>query len=434
MRGLRIAAAGALGAAALLLAGCGPDAEPPTADAAAAAPPATAETPAYAAAFAPLGPAALGAVDTLATGLEVPWDVDFAPDGRIFVTERTGRIRVIRDGRLEPEPWAEMSVFADDSNLRPESGLMGIALAPDFARTGHVYVVGTFPRAWELPPFPLLDPLYRRIAGRLSPERGHRWENRVYRLTDRQGRGAEPELLIDDLPASHYHAGGALDFGPDGMLYLTTGESGRTPAAQDPRSLVGKVLRYRPDGGLPADNPDPESPVWALGFRNPQGLAWHPRTGELFVTEHGPSFLPSDGGRSGNDELNLVVAGGNYGWPVEAGRAGAPAFQEPLLVWHLPPIAPASLDFARGGAWDGALLVAGLRGQTLQRVTLEPGPGGRGWRAAAAEPLLQGELGRVRRVRTGPDGALYLTTSNRDGRGDPRPTDDLLLRIRPASR
>lgn len=183
------------------------------------------------------------ALDTIASGLQVPWDVAFAPGGRIFVTERAGRIRVVENGILRPEPWAVLPVAR-----RSEMGLMGIALAPDFAANSHVYVVGTFD------------------AG----EEGT--QNRVYRLTDREGRGAEPAVILDGIPAARYHAGAALRFGPDGMLYLSSGDATRPGNSQDTASLSGKVLRMRPDGGIPADNPVTGSYVYARGVRNPQGL------------------------------------------------------------------------------------------------------------------------------------------------------------------
>ncbi|HEX8363461.1 MAG TPA: PQQ-dependent sugar dehydrogenase [Longimicrobium sp.] len=339
------------------------------------------------------------ALDTVARGLQVPWDMAFAPDGRIFVTERPGRIRVIENGVLRAEPWAVLDVAR-----RSELGLMGIALAPDFARSGHVYVVGSFP------------------AG------DGRSENRVYRLTERGRRGVDRTLVLGGMRVARYHAGAALRFGPDGMLYLSTGDATRPGEAQDTASLLGKVLRMRPDGGAPADNPRPGSRVYALGVRNPQGLAWHPDTRELFAPDHGPTRLPREFLRAGRDELNVIHPGANYGWPGAAGNQGGPAFTRPLVEWT-PAVAPAALAFHPGGSlpWRGDALVATLRGQALLRVVLRRGPGG--WRAVAQEPLFHRQLGRIRAVAVAPDGSVYFTTSNRDGRGAPRPGDDLLLRI-----
>lgn len=353
----------------------------------------------------PAAPPTLGvALDTVVSGLRVPWDLAFAPDGRIFLTERAGWIRVIQEGILRPEPWATLDVAR-----RSEMGLMGIALAPDFARTGHVYVVGTF------------------AAG------NDRTENRIYRLTERDGRGVEPRLVLSGIPAARYHAGAALRFGPDGMLYLTTGDATRPHRAQDGASLAGKVLRMRPDGGVPVDNPTPGSRVLALGVRNPQGLAWHPRTGELFAPDHGPTRLPREWFRAGRDELNVIRPGGNYGWPHAAGDQGGDEYLRPLVEWT-PAIAPGAMAFYTGDAfpWRDNAFVAALRGRALLRIVLERGPETRRtWRAAAVEPLFRGELGRLRAVVMGPDGHLYFTTSNHDGRGEPSAGDDLLLRIVP---
>lgn len=341
------------------------------------------------------------ALDTVARGLEVPWDLAFAPDGRIFVTERAGRIRVIENGVLRPEPWATLDV-----SRRSETGLMGIALAPDFARSGHVYVVGAFPT-------------------------GDGPENRVYRFTERDGRGTDARLIIGGITAARYHAGAALRFGPDGMLYLTTGDATRPGRAQDPASLNGKVLRIRPDGGIPADNPVQGSYVYALGVRNPQGLAWHPSAGALFSPDHGPTRLPQEWFRAGRDELNVILPGGNYGWPRAAGDQGGDDYLLPLVEWT-PAIAPGAVAFYAGDEfpWRDNAFVAALRGKQLLRVVVERAPGEQiGWRAVASESLFEGALGRIRAVAMGPDGHLYFTTSNRDGRGDPSPGDDLLLRI-----
>lgn len=351
----------------------------------------------------PAAPTRGVAVDTVARGLEVPWGIAFAPDGRIFVSERAGRIRVVENGALRPEPWAVLDVLR-----RSEMGLMGIALAPDFARSGAVYVVGTF------------------AAGEDEAE------DRVYRLTERDGRGVEPHLVLGGIPAARYHAGAALAFGPDGMLYLSTGDATSPRDAQDPGSLSGKVLRVRPDGGIPDDNPVRGSPVYARGVRNPQGLAWHPETGHLFAPDHGPTWLPQEWFRWGRDELNVILPGGNYGWPEVAGDLGGDEFIRPLVEWT-PAIAPAAMAFDRGDvfpAWRGNAFVAALKGERLLRVVLRRAPHARtGWRAVAVEDILPGRLGRIRAVALGPDGHLYFSTSNRDGRGERRPGDDLLLRV-----
>jgi glucose/arabinose dehydrogenase len=345
------------------------------------------------------------ALDTVATGLEVPWALDFAPDGRIFISERPGRIRVVEEGILRPEAWATFDVAN-----RSEMGLMGIALAPDFAESGHLFVVGTFPT-----------------------QDGGGTENRVYRLTDRDGKGVDQRLILGGIPAARFHAGAALAFGPDGMLYLTAGDALDPGDSQDPGSLAGKVLRIRPDGGIPADNPIPGSPVYALGVRNSQGLSWHPDTGDLFAADHGPSGLPKEWFRRGRDELNVIRAGQNYGWPEASGMQDGDEYMLPLVEWT-PAIAPGAIVFYTGDdfPWKGNVFIAELKGRQLLRVVLEQAPAEQtGWRAVREEPLFAREFGRIRAVRMGPDGYLYFTTSNHDGRGDPVPTDDLLLRIVP---
>jgi glucose/arabinose dehydrogenase len=340
-------------------------------------------------------------VEIVASDLEVPWALAFAPDGRIFFTERPGRIRVIERGRLRATPWAEVDVVSSS-----ETGLMGIALAPDFATSRHLYVVGTF-----------------RSGGDLL--------NRVIRFTESNGSGVMPLTIIDGLPANNVHAGGAVAFGPDEMLYITAGDAQEPSSAQDVRLLGGKILRYTPEGRIPADNPYPGSPVWALGVRNPQGLAWDPIRRELFATEHGPSGGNSEGGRTGHDELNRIERASNYGWPNVIGSEGN-RFTPPVAVWT-PAIAPNGIAFYTGTAipeWRNNIFVGGLRGQQLRRIVVEEAPGTpAGWRATREEPLFKDEYGRIRLVAMGPDGNLYFGTSNRDGRGSPSAEDDRIFRI-----
>lgn len=355
-----------------------------------------------------------GDLDTLATGLDVPWAIDVAPDGRVFVTERTGRIRVIQDGELRAEPWAELDVVPP--SFRSEGGLLGLALGPDFGETGHVYVVGTF-------------------------YTGERLENRVVRFTERDGRGVGDTVIVDGLPgpetgpeterAIHTHVGGALTFGPDGALYVTTGDATYPERAQDTASFAGKVLRYRPDGSVPADNPLPGSPVYALGVRNPQGLAWLP-DGGLAATEHGPSELSweSYSGWFG-DELNVLRPGGNYGWPRVAGSDTTGAYLPPLVEWS-PSIAPAGLVAYPRSDSSVELLVASLRNQHVRVVKVkrrDEAPVG--WTATGSREVLEGTVGRIRALAVGPDGSLYFSSSNRDGRGQPGPGDDRVFRFTP---
>jgi len=217
------------------------------------------------------------APEVVASGLVIPWALQFAPDGRIFFTERPGRIRVIQDGVLLSAPWATLPV----ANWRA-AGLSGLGLHPDFENNRYVFVVGTFFEA------------------------DSSLVNRVIRFREEDGRGVDPTVILDDLPSIDTHAGGAFGFGPDGLLYLAMGDNERIDEVQDPDTPTGKILRFGSDGSVPEDNPIPGSLVYALGVRNPQGFAWHPEDAVLFATEHGPSGFPSEGGREDQDELNSM--------------------------------------------------------------------------------------------------------------------------------
>lgn len=340
--------------------------------------------------------------ETVTTGLYVPWAMAFAPDGRVFVTERPGRIRALTNWKLDAQPWAKVDVVASG-----ETGLMGIALSPSFARDRFVYVAGTFLKNDHL-------------------------INRVIRYTERAGKGADPRVLIDDIPAMEVHAGTAIAFGPDGMLYVATGDAGTPDNAAKTTSLAGKILRYTPEGGIPRDNPFPDSPVFALGVRNVQGLAWD-GNGQLFVTDHGPSGFPDERFRRNHDELNAVSRGRNYGWPAEAGFSDNRSYISPLTDWS-PAIAPAGVAIYKGAhqAWRGSAFAAGLRGRQLRRIQLEADRRvASGWRAVQEEVLFEDQLGRLRAVAMGPDGYIYFTTSNWDGRGSPGKQDDRILRLLP---
>jgi glucose/arabinose dehydrogenase len=322
------------------------------------------------------------------------------------VSERYGRIRVIEGGTLREDPWASVAVVANG-----ETGLMGIALAPDFATTRDLYAVATFARGDDL-------------------------VNRVLRFTEVDGRGAGPVTILDGIPAAKFHAGDAIAFGPDGMLYVATGDARQPRDAQDARSLAGKVLRMRRDGSVPPDNPVAGSLVYASGVRNTQGLTWDPATREAFATDHGPSGFPNELLRRDRDELNVVRAGANLGWPTVAGRSSDARFTPPLVDWSDPGIAPAGIAVYAGpfDAWRGSVFVAALKGEQMRRVSIVRDTTVRpGWRVVSDEPMLVGAYGRLRAVAMGPDGMIYFTTSNRDGRGVPRAGDDHLLRLRPGA-
>ncbi|MEX2045640.1 MAG: PQQ-dependent sugar dehydrogenase, partial [Chloroflexota bacterium] len=281
-----------------------------------------------------------------------------------------------------------------------ERGLLGIALDPDFARTGFVY-------------------LYYSYAGA-----GGATLNRLVRIRDASGAGTDETTLLDNIPGSSNHDGGRIAFGPDGKLYVATGDGEQQARAQDLRSLGGKILRLEKDGTVPSDNPFPGSHVYSLGHRNVQGLAFQPDTGVLYQTEHGPSGFPP---ACCQDEVNRIEAGANYGWPLVTGKPGDQRFRDAIVssgafdTW-----APSGAAFAtRPGPLRGSLLFATLRGQHLRRVVLTPDGGG----VAFEERLLVNRYGRLRDVYELASGEFLVLTSNRDGRGRPAADDDRILLV-----
>ena len=348
-----------------------------------------------------VGAAVVVSVSALVTGLEIPWAVDLAPDGRLFVTERPGRVRIVRiagnTATLQPEPWATVQARASTNT---ERGLLGIALDPQFSANGFIY-------------------LYYSYRGP-----GTSTLNRLVRLRDANGVGVEETVLRDAIPGGEQHDGGRLRFGPDGKLYLTVGDGEVDARAQDDRSPNGKVLRMNSDGSIPSDNPFGGSAVWSLGHRNPQGIAWHPDTGALYETEHGPSgVFPL----CCQDEVNLIEKGKNYGWPIVTGQPRDARYADPL-VWsgRTDTWAPSGATFiTKPGPLRGSFLFAALRGTHLHRVVF--GPDGRS--VAFEERLLVNEYGRLRDVFELPNGQLLVLTSNRDARGRAAPTDDRILLV-----
>ena len=343
-------------------------------------------------------------------GLEVPWSLVFLPDGRALVSERPGRIRLIRDGVLQEEPYAVLAAVEGGKGLigfilelavGGEGGLMGLALHPDFPEEPYLYAMHT----------------YRGPDG---------VKNRVIRLEDRGDHGRFDKVIIENIPGGLNHNGGRIAFGPDGMLYVTTGETFEAQLAADLNSLGGKILRLTPEGKVPEDNPFPDSPVYSFGHRNPQGLAWHPETGQLFASEHGPS---GEFGLRAHDEINMIRPGGNYGWPNVVGAPGLKPYADPLVVWKETAVPLAGMAF-----YDGDLFVAVLGRGALIRISLaQLGPGYRVERIERwfAQAPHETRLGRIRDVVAAPDGRLYFLTSNRDGRGSPRPGDDKIYRLEP---
>ena len=329
-------------------------------------------------------------VETVAEDLEVPWAIAFSPDGRIFVTERVGKLRVIEDGVLNPEPVKILDVGFG------EGGLLGIALDPNFEENHYLYLYYT----------------YNEFLSTF---------NKVARFTESDNRLSEEKILLDKIPGASYHDGGRIKFGPDGKLYITTGEAGIVANAQDLNSLGGKILRINSDGSIPNDNPFPNSPVYSLGHRNPQGLDWDPITRKLVASEHG---------QSAHDEVNVIESGKNYGWPEVIGDETDPKYQSPLLHTGTETWAPSGAVFYNSKnipEWENKYFIATLRGNHLRMLDLELGEN----QVLSSKALFVGEFGRLRDASIGPDGNLYLLTSNRDGRGSPAPNDDRILRVIP---
>lgn len=368
-------------------------------------------------------------VDTLARDLEVPWAIAPLPDGRLLVTERTGRVVLVHPELQRQSIWATIDVYAQDPGIGPETGLMGIAIPSDFATTKDVFLVATTWRSAGDRHRSLPTRLWRRLAALADETAALRYENQVLRFRDSLGRGTYTARVIDKLPTAYYHAGGGLAFGPDGHLYLTQGDAMLPDLVAGRRSTLARVLRYARNGTVPADNPTAGDPTWATGLRNAQALAWLPDS-TLLVTEHGPSGMPQESGRRGHDELNLVPPGADFGWPRSLGADAAPGVTRPLFTWR-DAIAPAGVALYQGPVvqWHGSVIVAGLRG-SLERLQLARLPGG--WGVVARQQLFGPDaFGRLRAVAVDNKGRILITTSNRDVRGIARRGDDLLVRLTP---
>ena len=329
----------------------------------------------------PAGPVEVE-VSTLVSGLEVPWGLAFLPDGRALVTERdSGRLLAVdNEGNVE-----EIQRIPEGGS--GEAGLLGLALSPNYQQDGYVYAYYTTAE-----------------------------DNRVIRFR----LGEEPEPILTGIPDNVYHDGGRIAFGPDGMLYVATGDAGDVQLSQDVDSLAGKILRLNPDGSVPDDNPFPNSLVYSYGHRNVQGLTWD-QEGQLFASEFGQDAY---------DEVNLIQPGGNYGWPEVEGEGGEPDYIDPVAVFSTDEASPSGAGIPVDSAipqWNGDFLMAALRGETLWRLELSPDG-----TVSETEQLLQGDYGRLRHVAQAPDGSIWVLTNNRDGRGNPVPEDDRILRLAPA--
>lgn len=311
--------------------------------------------------------------EVVTTGLEVPWGLDFLPDGDALVTlrDRAEVLRVTPDGDL-----TTLGTIADVT-ADGEGGLLGLAVSPEFETDATIY-------------------LYFTTAT----------DNRVQAFTVENDTITPGEVILAEIPRASFHNGGQIRFGPDDHLYIGTGDAGDMSLSQDTSSLAGKILRIGADGEIPADNPDPDSAMWSLGHRNVQGMAWDAE-GQMFASEFGQDDF---------DELNLIEPGENYGWPEVEGVGGAGDFVDPLLVWTPAQASPSGIAIA-----DGAVWMAALRGESLWQVPLigvdevgEP------------ERFFEGDYGRLRTAVAAPDGRLWVLTNNTSG-GDPSADDDQFI-------
>lgn len=338
----------------------------------------------------PSGPPTVDVVEAsdVATGLAVPWGLAFLADGSALVTLRDeARVVLVGpDGSVQDVAGPGAEALADVVAPRGEGGLLGVAVLDESDGAADVA-------------------LYATTAD----------DNRVLRGTLTGTTLGDLTPVLTGIPRAGNHDGGRLAVGPDGFLYVSTGDAGRPDVAQDPGSLGGKILRVTPDGAPAPGNPDPASPVWSLGHRNVQGIGWSP-DGRMFASEFGQNTW---------DELNVIEPGGNYGWPVVEGAGGADrGFVEPVATWATSDASPSGL-----GVTDEGVYLAGLRGERLWRLPLLPVAAEPGAGVGAPHALLAGEHGRLRAVEPAPDGSLWVLTNNTDGRGDPRGGDDRVLRV-----
>lgn len=311
----------------------------------------------------------------MATGLVAPWGVDFLPDGTALVTERdTTKILAVKDGSVRTVGQL------DAAQPSGEAGLLGLAVSPEYADDSLVFAYFTSPV-----------------------------DNRVVKMTFDGRKLGPPQVVLDGIPSGFIHDGGRLEFGPDGHLYVSTGETGEEQLAQDPWSLGGKILRITTDGKPAPGNPVKGSPVWTMGHRNVQGLAFDEQD-RLWASEFGASTW---------DELNRIEKARNYGWPVVEGKGDLEEYRNPFAQWRTAEASPSGLAYL-----DGSLWMASLRGERLWRVPVNEN-------GAIEEPedYFVGDYGRLRTVVAAPDGNLWVSTSNKDGRGTPGPKDDQILEI-----
>lgn len=319
-------------------------------------------------------------VSILVKNLEIPWALDFLPDNKIIITEKLGRVSVI--DLQQQQKIAKVIATIEEVAPVGEGGLLGVAVHPNFEKNSFIYLYYTY-----------------QAEGN--------YFNKVVRYQLKNSQLTNATVMIDDIPGAAIHDGGRLRFGPDGYLYITTGDAQTPEAAQDPQSLAGKILRLTEDGTIPVDNPFPGSPVFSYGHRNPQGIAWD-EEGQLWETEHGSSA---------HDEINLIKAGNNYGWPVVRGEQRKKGMEPPILQSGSTTWAPSGAEIL-----NGILYFTGLRGRALYGFNLK---------TMRLDNYFSGKFGRMRDIRLGPDKLFYVLTNNRDGRGIPKQEDDMIIVINP---
>jgi len=316
-------------------------------------------------------------IEIVAEKLNIPWEIAFLPSGELLVTERAGKL--LKIGK-ETQTIAEIKGVSHIG----EGGLLGMALDPKFSDNNFIYLYSTTGVKSDL-------------------------KNRVERYRLNGEELLDPKVILDGIKGSSNHDGGRISFGPDGLLYITTGDAEEPKLAQDKNSLNGKILRIKNDGGIPEDNPFGNA-VYSMGHRNPQGIAWD-KNGNLWETEHGPS-----GAQTGNDEVNMITKGGNYGWPDVKGQITKDGMIPPVIesgksdTW-----APSGMVIA-----GDTLFFAGLRGEALYELDTS---------SLRLTSNFKSQYGRLRTVSSDKEGNLYIVTSNKDGRGKPKNGDDKIIKI-----
>lgn len=333
--------------------------------------------------------------NTVASNLYVPWSIVFPTKDSMYIAQRSGEILYYKNS----QPQANFYKFSEISATN-EEGLMGMVLDPDYPNSPYIYTS-------------------------LAYEENNQMFVKVVRLTDINNKSTEPRILLDKIPAAKFHAGSRLRFGPDQKLYITTGDATKKEIAQDLNSLGGKILRMNKDGSIPEDNPFDNSYVYSYGHRNPQGIDFDPISGVLFSTEHGPSLFD---GAAGGDEVNRILAGKDYGWPKVSHTESTPEAIDPLLVFT-PATAPASGVFYAGDKYSNlknAFLFGGLRGEGIFVIYLDESR----QKVQSYEKLNIAE-GRIREIAVSPDGYIYFSTSNRDGRGNTNDKGDQIFKLEP---